>query len=86
MKTIKKLVAIVMVVCMSMVLVACGGKKASNSEPDTTGVNQAQVTTPAEVTSKAEDKAEPREAELNIMMGFPQYMDQWETYCKQFED
>ena len=27
----------------------------------------------------------PREAELNIMMSFPQYMDQWETYCHQFE-
>ena len=27
-----------------------------------------------------------KEAELNIMMSFPQYMDQWETYCKQFED
>ena len=29
--------------------------------------------------------AEPAEVELNIMMSFPQYMDQWETYCKQFE-
>jgi len=29
--------------------------------------------------------AAPREAELNIMMSFPQYMDQWETYCHQFE-
>lgn len=28
----------------------------------------------------------PREAELNIMMSFPQFMDQWETYCKQFEE
>ncbi len=27
----------------------------------------------------------PREAELNIMMGFPQYMDQWQTYVDQFE-
>lgn len=27
-----------------------------------------------------------KEAELNIMMSFPQYMDQWETYCRQFED
>lgn len=27
-----------------------------------------------------------REAELNIMMSFPQYMDQWETYCRQFEE
>ena len=28
---------------------------------------------------------EPREAELNIMMSFPQFIDQWETYAKQFE-
>lgn len=27
----------------------------------------------------------PREAELNIMMSFPQYMEQWETYAHQFE-
>ena len=28
----------------------------------------------------------PREAELNIMMSFPQYMAQWEAYCRQFEE
>ncbi|HNX62319.1 MAG TPA: extracellular solute-binding protein [Candidatus Limiplasma sp.] len=27
----------------------------------------------------------PREAQLNVMMSFPQYMDQWESYAKQFE-
>ena len=27
----------------------------------------------------------PREAELNIMMSFPQYMDQWQAYATQFE-
>lgn len=27
----------------------------------------------------------PREAQLNVMMSFPQYMDQWENYAKQFE-
>jgi raffinose/stachyose/melibiose transport system substrate-binding protein len=27
----------------------------------------------------------PREATLNIMMSFPQYMDQWQTYAEQFE-
>jgi raffinose/stachyose/melibiose transport system substrate-binding protein len=37
---------------------------------------------PAESTAT---QAAPREAELNIMMSFPQYMDQWETYCHQFE-
>ena len=34
------------------------------------------------VTAAAEA---PREAELNIMMGFPQYMEQWENYAAQFE-
>ena len=29
---------------------------------------------------------EPVEAELDIMMSFPQFMDQWETYRKQFEE
>ncbi len=28
--------------------------------------------------------AQAEEAELNIMMGFPAYMDQWEDYCDQF--
>lgn len=27
----------------------------------------------------------PREAELNVMMSFPQYMEQWESYASQFE-
>ncbi len=27
-----------------------------------------------------------KEVELNIMMSFPRFMDQWETYCRQFED
>ncbi len=40
--------------------------------------------TQAPAQTEAPDAA-PREAELNIMMSFPQYMDQWETYCKQFE-
>jgi raffinose/stachyose/melibiose transport system substrate-binding protein len=28
---------------------------------------------------------ESRKVELNIMMSFPQYMEQWENYCRQFE-
>lgn len=27
----------------------------------------------------------PKEEELSIMMSFPQYMDQWDAYCRQFE-
>lgn len=29
--------------------------------------------------------SETRKVELNIMMSFPQYMEQWEKYCRQFE-
>jgi len=50
---------------------------------------QAPATTTEEATQAPvqteEPAAAPREAELNIMMSFPQYMDQWETYCNQFE-
>ncbi len=35
----------------------------------------------------SEDNGEkPEEAELNILMSFPQYMEQWEGYCRQFEE
>ncbi|MFA7108947.1 MAG: ABC transporter substrate-binding protein, partial [Sphaerochaetaceae bacterium] len=27
-----------------------------------------------------------KEVELNVMMSFPRFMDQWETYCRQFEE
>ncbi len=27
-----------------------------------------------------------KEVELDVMMSFPRFMDQWETYCRQFED
>ncbi|HAS74856.1 MAG TPA: sugar ABC transporter substrate-binding protein [Clostridiales bacterium UBA8960] len=36
----------------------------------------------AEVVATGE---KPREAELNIMMSIPQFMDQWDTYVQQFE-
>lgn len=36
-------------------------------------------------TKEQETQAPVKEVELNVMMSFPQYMDQWETYCKQFE-
>ncbi len=35
--------------------------------------------------SKGNDEKQPREAELNIMMSFPQYLEHWEKYCRQFE-
>jgi raffinose/stachyose/melibiose transport system substrate-binding protein len=43
------------------------------------------VATPTVAPTTMPTNAPPRETELNVMMSFPQYMDQWETYCKQFE-
>jgi raffinose/stachyose/melibiose transport system substrate-binding protein len=34
---------------------------------------------------ESSSSSDPEEIELNIMMSFPQYMDQWETYMDQFE-
>lgn len=53
-------------------LSACGTQAASGSS--------------AAVGSTGAASSAPLEAELNVMMSFPQYMDQWESYCKQFED
>lgn len=75
----KKLLAIILALCMILSMAACGSKQAGN--PETTG----SETKPSVQNSGATNE-EPREAELNIMMSFPQYMDQWETYAKQFEE
>jgi raffinose/stachyose/melibiose transport system substrate-binding protein len=34
---------------------------------------------------ESSSSSDPEEIELNIMMSFPQFMDQWETYADQFE-
>lgn len=68
----KKLVAVVLVISMVMSLTGCGGSK----EPT-------EITTKEESTNIQEA---PREAELNVMLAFPQHMEQWESYCKQFEE
>ena len=66
----KKLFALLLALCMVFALAACGEEPA----PEGTGA-----------PSTGEPSGEPVEAELNIMMSFPQFMDQWETYCDQFE-
>lgn len=76
----KKLLAIILALCMVLSLAAC----ASEKNP-ATGAPTGDDTKPA-VQDPGASKEEPREAELNIMMSFPQYMDQWETYAKQFEE
>ncbi|MGB4658668.1 MAG: extracellular solute-binding protein [Mobilitalea sp.] len=85
MKMIKKMISVVVTLCLVLSLTACQGKSdtAASGANDSTG---AQEITQAASKDVVEPTSEPREVELNIMMSFPQYMDQWETYCKQFED
>ena len=66
----KKILALSLVVCMVFLMVACAKEPAANV-----------VATQA----SSEEAAAPREAELNIMMSIPQFMDQWDTYVQQFE-
>lgn len=75
----KKLLAIILSLCMVFSMAACGSKQAESTEA------AGGETKPAVQNSGATNE-EPREAELNIMMSFSQYMDQWETYAKQFEE
>lgn len=76
----KKLLAIILALCMVLSLAACVSEKSPATDAPT-----GDDTKPA-VQDPGASKEEPREAELNIMMSFPQYMDQWETYVKQFEE
>ena len=78
----KKILALLMAACMCVSLTACGGAKEDEGSGETSQTQELEKT--AEDT---DTKVEPaKEAELNIMMSFPQYMDQWETYCRQFEE
>ncbi len=71
----KKLLALILGLCMILTMAACG-----NKAPSTT-----PTPTPTSTSTGTPTAAAPREAEINIMMSFPQYMEQWEAYCKQFE-
>jgi len=66
-------------ICIMALLLAFGSFACTAAPAPTT---EEATQAPAQTEEPA---AAPREAELNIMMSFPQYMDQWETYCKQFE-
>lgn len=68
----KKLLAVLLALAMLLSLAACAG----GETPDTSAPTDNKPSEPSEA---------PREAELNIMMSFPQYMEQWEAYAKQFE-
>lgn len=72
----KKMLALFLILCMALSLAACAGNPGTSNPPEGNSANP--------VNSAEADP--PRQAELNIMMSFPQYMDQWETYCRQFEE
>jgi raffinose/stachyose/melibiose transport system substrate-binding protein len=80
----KKIFGLMLTACMVLSMTACASQSASTTAPAETKA-QATAGTTAGTAVATTATAEPREAELNIMMSFPQYMDQWETYCKQFE-
>lgn len=72
----RRLLTWIMAGCMAVGLTACGGRVSEEKGSSTVAVEK-----------DADTIVKPaKEAELNIMMSFPQYMDQWETYCRQFEE
>ena len=75
----KKLVS--MMLLLAMTLTACGNGGENTSANSKGG--EAEET--ASVEDASAETAPAKEVELNIMMSFPQYMDQWEDYCDQFE-
>lgn len=81
----KKVVSVLLCVLMVMIItVGC----AQESTPEVSA-ESSESSAPADTgdSGDSEDPVEePREAELNVMMSFPQYMEQWETYVKQFEE
>lgn len=77
----KKLLALVLATCMTMGLAACGNESTGSVDSTEPAVQK------TEEVKEPDTTVEPtKEAELNIMMGCPQYMDQWETFCRQFEE
>ena len=75
----KKIIVILLAFCLLLSLAACAGGETKETDPPASNEVKAPVSDSGATTD------EPREAELNIMMSFPQFIDQWETYAKQFE-
>lgn len=75
----KKIIVILLAFCLLLSLAACAGGETKETDPPASN----EVKSPVSDSGATTD--EPREAELNIMMSFPQFIDQWETYAKQFE-
>ncbi len=75
----KKLVS--MMLLLAMTLTACG----NGGENTSAGSKAGEAEETASVEDVSSETAPAKEVELNIMMSFPQYMDQWEDYCDRFE-
>jgi raffinose/stachyose/melibiose transport system substrate-binding protein len=75
----KKSIALLVFICMMFNLTAC-------KEADNNSKKQQTSTTTSKQTDKEEISESVRKAEITVMMSFPQYMEQWEKYCKQFEE
>lgn len=70
--------------CLVAVLLLC--PLASCARTPDGGEAAASGTTASASASAKPTEAGPREAELNIIMSFPQFMEQWEQYCEQFKE
>lgn len=82
----KKLVVILMVIGMMFSLTACKEDSNSNLKEQPSNSTSIKETDDVETAETAETAEPAREAEITVMMSFPQYMEQWEKYCKQFEE
>lgn len=75
----KKILSVLLVICMFSVMFAGCGNQAATSTSTTT---QAAASS----TAAASSKAEPTKVTLNVMMSFPRFTEQMEAYLKQFKD
>ncbi|MCR5753548.1 MAG: extracellular solute-binding protein [Acetatifactor sp.] len=75
----KKFLACILAGVMAMSMAACGGTDVATAGDEAAANGSEAMETGASTEA-------PTEAELNIMMSFPQYMDQWESYCHKFEE
>lgn len=66
----KKFLVLSIVICLVFSIVGCANDTSGNTPNKDEGT----------------ESNSPRVAELNIMMSIPQFMDQWDTYVRQFEE
>ncbi len=66
---------------MAVSLTACGNSGTSSAETDKSGKTEQKT----ENTDTKADATSEKTIELNVLMSFPNYMDQWQDYCTKFE-